>query len=341
MKIRIINAVIFTFLFGMLFSCEKENITNAYFDDHPDRQEKIKQEVKRVLASAENGWVMMVKPNLKTETHTPIVLKFDTLTNRVDVKTVYGMTDYNESYFRIATGTGTPQLSFTTGSIISTLYRMGSQASDITDHIFNIVDVKSDTLTIQSYRSGGTGTKEGGVIHKLFKRPDSWKWADDDILFDYRSPNFVVNLFGASPLGEMTLRYASDNSTIVTPWRFSSWPESTIFRIQTNDPFSFSRDASRGGFLPIYSFIITAINGGGLRPNATISPVLGHNAISLLPFPSDVTTNELSRSLGELLKTHYLVFKGQERTGRNIKMEFEAYNFKGETVVSASYNNRL
>lgn len=332
---RIIALLVFLGAISIFYSCKEEDCCIVNSLDRSNERTHLEMQMKNAFASSKNGWVMMVKPDLNTDTYTPIVLKFDTLTNRLYIKTVYGLTAESETYYRMEGS----QLSFATGSIMNTLYRMGSQASDLTDHVFNVLEVSTDTISIQSYRNGVFGSREGGVIHKLFKRPDSWKWADDEIHFDYASPSFQVNLTALSPIGQMTLKYVNDISERVTPWRFRTWSTQTIEAMRLNDPFSLRNNISGGGFRGIYPMIITAIDGGGLRPSENVTAILGHNAISLLPFVRSATTNEAPRALGMYLKTHYLVFKGQERINRSVKMEFEAYNKKGETIITALYNN--
>lgn len=331
---KILYSLLYLFLNVLLFSsCEKDNITNAYFEDNSGRQEKVAQEARKMLASAEKGWVMMVKTGLNADVYTPIVLRFDTLTNRVYVKTVYGVTADTESYFRITTGTGAPQLIFTTGSIMSTLYRIGVQASDITDHMYNIVGVSADTVAIQCYRSGKVYAKEGGVIYKMFKRPDSWTWADDPLQFDWTSPTFTQNVNAA--VGEMTFEYVNTGITETHPWRFWSWSDPTVYRIR--DPFSVSYNIGTGGFKPMNYFIVT----GGVTNNVNTTVTMGQNAISMYPIPYNTGTNQSVIALGTKIKTHYLVYKSETRSGNNVKMEFEAYDKDGKVIVKASYNNLL
>lgn len=322
-------------LLVLMYACEKDNISNAYFEGNQERQEKVAQEAKKVLGSSETGWVMMVKTGLSQDVYTPIVLNFDTLTNRVYITTVYGQTSTTEDYFSIKNGTGAPQLIFTTGSIMSTLYRIGTQASDITDHIYNIVDVSADTVAIQCYRSGKVYAKEGGVIYKLFKRPADWKWAESPIVFNWTSSDFTNNV--NSVVGEMKLEYMNDNTSLVTPWRFWSWSDPTIYRIR--DPFSTQYNIGTGGFTPMNYFIVTGITAPGITPTTNMTVTNGHNAISIYPIPYNTGTNQAVVALGKYLKTHYLILKNQSRVGNNVKMEFEAYDAKGKVVVKASYDN--
>lgn len=326
-----------------LAACEKDNITNTYFEENPDRMDATAQDLKRALASSPNGWVMMVKSSLSQDVYTPIVLKFDTVTNKVEVTTVYGITADTDSYFRIAKGTGSPQLIFTTGSIMSTLYRVGIQASDITDHIYNLVSVSADTVAIRGYRSGRVYTPEGGVIYKMFKRPDNWTWAESPIEFDWTSAEFRTNVNAI--VGEMRLEYLNNNTTLTTAWRFWSWSNPTIYRIR--DPFSVAWNVGTGGFTPMNYFIVTGITATGATTAANVTPATnmtitnGHNAISIFPIPYNTGTNQQVITLSSYLKTHYLIFKSQTRVGNNVKMEFEAYDGAGNVAVRAFYDNLL
>ncbi|MBL1410317.1 DUF4302 domain-containing protein [Sphingobacterium faecale] len=332
---KIIKFLVLSLMATVLYSCEKDNITNAYFEENPERMDKVAQDLKSKLASSPNGWVMMVKTSLSADVYTPIVLKFDTVKNKVDVTTVYGVTASTDSYFRIANGTGAPQLIFTTGSIMSTLYRVGVQASDITDHIYNVVSVSADTIAIRGYRSGAVYKPEGGVIFKMFKRPEDWKWAEKPITFDWTSTEFTNNV--NSVVGEMKLEYLNDNTTLTTPWRFWSWADPTVYRIR--DPFSIGYNIGTGGFTPMNYFIVTGITATGITPTTNMTVTNGHNAISMYPIPYNTGTNQSVVALGKYLKTHYLILKNQTRTGNKVKMEFEAYDKKGKVIVKATYDN--
>lgn len=332
---KIVKFLVISLMATVLYSCEKDNIANDYFDDNPERMDKVASELKKTLASAPDGWVMMVKTGLSTNVYTPIVLKFDTLKNKVDVTTVYGVTASTDSYFRIANGTGAPQLIFTTGSIMSTLYRVGAQASDITDHIYNVVSVSADTVAIRGYRSGAVYKPEGGVIFKMFKRPADWKWAEKPVVFDWTSSDFTNGV--NSVVGEMKLDYLNDNTTITTPWRFWSWNDPTVYR--SRDPFSTAVNIGTGGFTPMNYFIVTGVTAQGLTPTTNVTVTNGHNAISMYPFVYNAGTNQAVVALGKYLKTHYLILKSQTRTGNNVKMDFEAYDKNGKVIVKATYNN--
>lgn len=312
-------------------ACEKDNISNSYIEQHPERMEVIVDDLRKALASSENGWVMMVKTGLSDEVYTPIVLKFDTATNQVEVTTVYGLTSDTGDYFRITKGTGAPQLIFTTGSIMSTLYRVGVLASDITDHMYNVLSVSEEEIQIQPYRSGKVYEKEGGVVYRLFKRPADWKWAEKDIKFDWTSNDFKANV--NSVFGEMAIEYLTSNTTETFGWRFWSWTDPTIYRIR--DPFSIGYNIGTGGFLPMNYFIIT----GEVTNNVNTTVTMGHNAISMYPIPYNSGTNQAVVALGEKIKTHYLILKNEIRTGNNVKLEFEAYGKDGKIVLKAIYDN--
>jgi|GEM_PF-1009240 len=317
---------------SLLFTgCEKDNITNTYFEDNPERMDKVIADLKKTLVSSENGWVMMVKTSLSADVYTPIVLKFDTVTNRVNITTVYGITSDTEDYFKITKGTGSPQLIFTTGSIMTTLYRVGIQASSITDHIYNVRNVTADTIEIQPYRSGNVYTKEGGVIYKMFKRPADWKWVESPVTFDWTNADFTNNV--NSVVGQMKIDYLNTNTSATHEWRFWSWNDPTVYRIR--DPFSTAYNIGTGGFKPMNYFIVT----GGVTGNVNTTITMGHNAISIFPIPYNSGTNQSVVALATKLKTHYLILKNQIRSGNNVKMEFEAYDQVGKVVLKAQYDN--
>ncbi len=329
-----------------LAGCEKDNITNAYINQNPDRLDKVSHEFKEALASSPTGWVMMVKSSLSQDVYTPIVLKFDTLTNKVNVTTVYGVTASTDSFFRIANGTGSPQLIFTTGSIMSSLYRIGIQASDITDHIYNVVSVSPDTLAIRGYRSGRVYTPEGGVIYKMFKRPADWSWADAGIKFDMTSADFRANLDNVT--GELKVENLLSSTEKVLAFRLISLPANTNNSLRSYDPFSISRNIGTGGFAPMNYFYIEQYQKTPYLNTTTMvrsAPTQGHNAVSIYPFTSNGTnnanTNANATALKNRLETHYLIFKNQTRTGNNVKMEFEAYDQKGKVALRAFYDNLL
>ncbi|MFZ4862110.1 DUF4302 domain-containing protein [Sphingobacterium sp. Mn56C] len=294
--------------------------------------DKIIADLKKTMVSAEHGWVMMVKTGLNADVYTPIVLEFDTLSNKVHITTVYGVKDEVDDFFRITKGTGSPQLIFTTGSIMTTLYRIGTQASDITDHMYNVRSVSENEIEIQPYRSGKVYAKEGGEIYKLFKRPADWTWADSTQIFDWTNPEFTNNLDNVE--GEMTLEYLKTNTTVTKNWRFWSLPNPTIYRIR--DPFSVSYNIGTGGFKPMDYFRVT----GEVTNNVSTVVTNGYNAISFYPIPYNTSTNQAVIALGNTLKTHYLVFKNQTRNGRHVKLEFEAYDKDGKVIVKAFYDNK-
>jgi len=326
-------------VYFLLCSCEKDNITNNYIDDNPNRINKISTELKKLLVSSPNGWVMMVKSSLSEEVYTPIVMKFDTLTNTVRIKTVYGINNNNEDFFRIALGTGYPQLIFTTGSIMTTLYRVGIQASDITDHIYNVLKVSDDEIQIQPYRSGNVYTKEGGVIYKLFKRPIEWEWAEDELKFDWTNINTRNNIDNIT--GKMEIEYLDSETTLNTPWAFITLSNANTNAFRTRDPFSIAYNTGTGGFLPSTYFRVYRLIGVGNNVTSTsqITVTNGHNAISIYPIPYNTGTNQNVVYLASFLKTHYLIFKKEERINDNVKMEFEAYNREGKVIVKAFYDN--
>jgi len=333
--IKIILRILSIALFCL--GCEKDNISNSFIDENPERTGIVGEELKKVLVSSPDGWVMMVKSSLSEDVYTPIVLRFDTVKNIVKIKTVYGMTNSTDDFFRVAIGTGSPQLIFTTGSIMTTLYRVGIQASDITDHIYNVIKVSDDEIQLQPYRSGNVYAKEGGVIYKLFKRPVSWTWAEDDLKFDWTNTATTINVNAV--VGSMRLEYLDTGTSLTTSWRFWSWTDPTVFRIR--DPFAINWNIGTGGFLPSTYLVLTGLEGVGRgvtnSSNSTITN--GHNSLSFFPIPFNSSTNANVIAIANFLKTHYLIFKEEVRVGNNVKMEFEAYDKNGEVIIRAFYDN--
>lgn len=325
------------YLVGVVFvGCEKDNISNAFFEDNPERLNEVASDLRSKLASAENGWVMMVKTDLNSEVFTPVIMKFDTLKNLVHVKTVYGETADTESFFRISNGTGSPQLIFTTGSIMSSLYRIGIRGSDITDHIYNLVSASADTIAIRGYRSGGVYKPEGGVIFKMFKRPQEWKWADDTKYFDMTSAAFRVNVESvASTFKFEYVNNPNKNKTINSV--FTTVPAANVQNMRNGFIFALSRNIGAGGFKPTdyvnmrFPYLATTMDA---------APVVANNAMSFLPQVSGYTSNV--GNMNNFINTfnfHYLVCTNVTRTGSNVKMDFEAYDRKGNPIVKAFYDN--
>lgn len=335
LKIKYIILVIFSCC--ILISCEKDNITNTYFDENPNRMEEVSQDLRKAMVSSPNGWVMMVKTSLSPDVYTPVVLKFDTTSNEVNIRTVYGPTDIaKKDYFRIANGTGSPQLIFTTGSIMTSLYRVGAQASDVTDHIYNVIKVSSDTIEIQPYRSGNVYAKEGGVIYKLFKRPDNWIWAEDTNYFDFTNASFSTNILGVS--SSMKFEYVNTPSKNVS--FTSSFGNTAGFNLTTarnGFQFAIPRNIGTGGFGVLNYITMTfPFNNSSL----TGLPIIANNAISFLPGVSGFVANVTNlQNFCNTFKFHYLICKSVTRTGNNVKMEFEAYGKNGEVVIKAFYDN--
>lgn len=333
---KILKFIALGLLVSSIWSCEKDNITSPYFDNNLDRMDVVAQDLRKTLASSPTGWVMMVKTNLNSEVYTPVILKFDTVKNVVDVRTVYGETVDAPAYFRIANGTGSPQLTFTTGSIMSSLYRVGALASDISDHIYNVVSVSADTIAIRGYRSGVVYKPEGGVIYKLFKRPADWKWADNERYFDFTNPAFQTDVMGVS--SEIRFEYANNptkNKTINT--LFNAVAAANLQTMRNGFAFALSRNIGAGGFQPTnhvtFRFpYLTSIYDG--------APIVATNSLSFLPGLSGYTSNVTwLRNFVDTYNFHYLVCKQVVRTGNNVKMEFEAYDQKGKAIVKAFYNN--
>ncbi|WP_437922196.1 DUF4302 domain-containing protein [Sphingobacterium sp. LRF_L2] len=318
----------------LLLSCEKDTITRSVSEAEA-RQEQLIEDLKTALQSAENGWVMMVKSSLSEKIYTPVVMKFDTVKNKVDIVTVYGLTDTVDTYFNINTGTSYPLLTFTTGSIITSLYRLGAQASDLTDHIFKVLSVSADSIQLQCYRGGSIYSAEGGTSYTLFRRPEDWKWADNDRYFNldntsewtstFLNSSKRVTLSILDPQGVEQTKSMIYNNSITT---------TSLTTFRRSDPFA--KDASAQGFLPFYLFWMYFYKSNtGYQTAVTI----GHNALSFYPFTvtQNVSTSTNVRSLIEYFGTYYFVAKEVTKNGSQLTVEFVAYGSQGQELLSTSY----
>ena len=324
---------------GLLSSCEKDTITNSYFDDNPERTARLTQEFKQTIQNSKNGWVMMVKSSLSNNVYSPVVLKFDTVTNKVNITTVYGYTDPADSYFNISAGIGSPQITFTTGSVMTSFFRIGAMASDITDHVYNVVKVSADTLEIRGYRSGRVYTKEGGVIYKMFKRPDNWTWADADRYFDLTTATGRTGLVNRD--GDLVVKYADGSPGKTFLFRIGVWPDAQVVAYQARDPFV--TNISAKGFLPMYTPLVDYYEKVPGSTNTTLlrfTCMFGQNAFSFYPFTYNANTNQNVIAFKDKIKTHYLIAKEVRKNGTNVDIDFVAYDQKGNEAVTATYTLR-
>jgi len=254
----------------------------------------------------------------------------------VDIRTVYGETEDVESFFRVAIGTGAPQLIFTTGSIISSLYRVGITASDITDYIFNVIKVTNDEIQIQPYRSGNVYAKEGGVIYKLFKRPAEWKWVEEDKYFDFTDPTFRTNVIGATSSMKIEYLNAPDRD-ITFNSIFIDVAANLLTNMRRGFAFALSRNIGTGGFKPTDHIIFRAPY---LDVNYNLAPIVANNTISFFPGLGGYTSNvSWLRNFVNSYNFHYLICKSVVRVDDNVKMEFEAYDKEGKVIIKAFYDN--
>ncbi|MGN7783565.1 DUF4302 domain-containing protein [Niabella sp. 22666] len=334
--------IVYLFLGALLIiffnSCEKNNIAIS-LDEAKQRNIELVKTLKENLHSSERGWVMMVSSTLSKDVASPVVLKFDTLQNRVGITSTYGITDSVPTFFEISSGTGSPLLTFSTGSIISSFFRIGALASDITDHIFKVISVSSDTIKIQPYRSGRVYSKEGGVVYSLFKRPADWTWADAKRYFDMSSSEGRLDLSGRP--GDLTLKYKTGAPELKLRTTLNYYSDAQVIAFSTpiaRDPFV--GNISAKGFKTMYPFYVGYYE---LAPNFTNTtlivtiPMLGHNAISFYPFTYNANTNANVIALATKLKTHYLIAKSVEKNASGFKVDFVAYDKRGNEVVNAVF----
>ncbi|MBE9600955.1 DUF4302 domain-containing protein [Pedobacter sp. MC2016-24] len=325
-----------------LASCEKDVITNAAMDSKNRTVENTKA-LKNVLQNAPNGWVMMVKSSLSANAYTPIVMKFDTTKNIVDVKTVYGITDPNPSFFEIDSGTGSLLLTFSTSSIMTSLFRIGATASDVTDHIYKVMKISDDSIEIQGYRSGAVYKPEGGVTYKLFKRPANWDWANAAISLDFSNATWRNGIINRD--GTFEFEYMDGTPKLTLKVKLGVWSDASITSYRTRDPFV--TNVSAKGFLPMYPIVFDHTLPTSNTYNTTtdrLSPLIGHNAIAYYPFTFNAQTNANTIAFASKIKSQYLVLTGMTRSDATataaIDLNFVAYDKTGEIYLKAKYSLR-
>lgn len=332
-RIKIIVWGVLVLLFS---SCEKDHLTRSV-SDAEERQAALISDLKSGLQDAKDGWVMMVKSSLSEVAYTPIVMKFDTVKNTVAIRTVYGLSNAAPTYFEIGKGTAQPLLTFSTGSLISALYRIGAEGSDLTDHIFKVMNVSKDTVTLQCYRSGGVYQPEGGATYQLFRRPKGWKWADEYRYFDLDDTNKWQQNF-LNPTKEIALDIVDQNKTKTasTIWTNSAILSSLLTTFRRNDPFN--RDVSTKALQPFHVFWIYFRKENNSYQTAV---TVGHNALSFFPFSvnQNISTSTHVRYLADHLGTHYFVAKDVRLSGSQLDIDFVAYGKQGEEVLTTTYTS--
>nr|WP_199158378.1 hypothetical protein [Pedobacter sp. ASV2] len=161
---KILYKIIFLLsLTAIITSCKKEVILDG--SKATERSNSLEKELKTKLNSPD-GWILLITSSDKSvKTAMPFIMKFDTLSNKVSMKSVLG--DESESYFTISASTGMPLLTFSTKSLISGIYQKGG--TGITDYFFKVLKVSDDVIEIQSYRKGNVYKSEGGSVLKMIK----------------------------------------------------------------------------------------------------------------------------------------------------------------------------
>lgn len=319
----------------LIMGCEKDNMTidKAVIFTSVDAKEK---ELTHALASAPQGWVMMVKGTVSDSAYIPIVMKFDTATNIVRMKSPYGTQKNDGSTFLINRGASGVILNFSGGSTISALMRQGPTLSNITDYQFNVLSVTPDTITIQGIRSGGAFKPEGGAIFKLFKKPESWSWAEDNLKLDLRLP---ANKRFMNREARMSFKYMSTNRALDFSVTFFPFFDEHLEALQTFADV-FYVDLSARVFDPFYIcyMFTTEDNLPNTPPNPQEYPILiqGHNSISFRTFQGDAFT-EANGQFNNKYKFNYLVFNKVDIVGNNLSMEVAAYDKYGNDYIKGSF----
>lgn len=322
-------------LIGFTFArCEKDNIVieKEELFQSVDIKEKALNEA---LGSAPEGWVMMVKGTASEQAYFPIVMRFDTAKNTVRMRAPFGTQMHDVSTYLINRGTSGVILNFSGGSVVSGLMRKGSQYADITDYQFNVIKATSDTITIQGVRSGAAYKPEGGVVYKMFKKPEGWTWADDELKIDFRRQEDVpiANRYARLNLKNhqtndslffivrFVLNYNQDSWKVVDP--FFTDPSSRVF-----DPyFIFSMN--------VYEAASSSATSGVLT---TYAPFQVHNGFAIFSFAGNATTITTNPTFNTKYKFNHLLYNKVTRVGDNVVIDVVAYDKQGKELVTGQYH---
>lgn len=325
-------------------SCEKDNITTNT-EELVAKGNQTETDLKQALSKSPNGWVMMVKSTLADSAYIPIVMQFDTAKNMVKMRSIYGTAVNNKSTYLISKGPNAVLLNFSGGSIISSLMRMARTYSDVTDYMFKVLSVSPDAIKIQGIKSGGRYLEEGGQIYTLFKRPDSWKWADDALLLDMKTTEAKANVNLVN--GILTLNYIPTSKKVNLDLRINTDYYAQVLGSYQNLADPFYTNSSANVFDKFYLFLTTTRNnnsGNILERNTEIYNYFvtrqGHNAFFYIPFydPSAFTALNTG-NFAKSIKTPYLVINEVIRSGSNVTIKLASYDKIGKDYISAEYRN--
>lgn len=326
MRVFIVSLLFFI----LLISCEKDSISYDLSESF-DRATEFRADLRNYLHDPEQGWVMMLESNQNSQIGIPLVLKFDTLKNTVAMISPYGFTDASTLHFTHSTGTGSEILTFSTSSLVTSFFRLGLAASDITDHIFKVMSLSSDTITLQGYRSGGVYSPEGGKIFKLFKRPAQWTWADDDVYFDL---NTVAGRFPYFNKVSRLRVYQGADLHADLSILLQTLGAADINLIRSYHPFT---NISARGFQPIYPFFFNFLENFPNPMNSTLAviPNAGYNALSFYYYPTFTQTGVNIINLRNRLGTYYLIVESVEEVDNQIHVQLLSYNLEGNVILTA------
>ncbi|MCA5004301.1 DUF4302 domain-containing protein [Sphingobacterium bovistauri] len=317
-----------------LVSCEKDEM-QIKKEDIFASVDKKELDLKEALGATPEGWVMMVKGTASRNAYFPIIMKFDTAKNLVSMVSPFGIQANNKSTYLINRGASGVVLNFSGGSAISALMRRGAYLSDITDYQFNVLDVKSDTLTIQGIRSGPSYAKEGGVIYKLFKKPVTWNW-DGPLELDFRQ---TTNHVYINKWSRVNLKnHLSGDSLFVllninpNSYNQASWSVTDAFL----------SDASSRVFDPHFlmngTWMEAATSSATAGLNTTVYGFTqGYNSLTVFQTWGSNTLNVNNPLFNTKYGFSYLVYNKVTKSGNNALIELEAYDKQGKPIVSGVY----
>lgn len=279
----------------LMASCKKETLLDG--SKSIERSNALEKELKTQLNDAKDGWILFVttlNPDVKTAT--PIIMKFDTVSNKVSMTSMYGK-DAEPSYFNISAATGMPLLTFSTGSTLSGIYEIGN--TDVTDYFFKVLKLAKDTIEIQSYRKGTGSASEGGAVFKMIRNNNpswikEWQTETGKLISQTR-------FFGYYLTAEMT--YASGEPFTPLRMAFLNQPAGNIAFFKASYPTVVNNKQ-----IEAISFSYFPLVGAAVQPLS----FLGYNSLfyeSTTGFSPATLFNTGPATIMKLFKTNYFFIR--------------------------------
>lgn len=261
------------------------------------RQNELNDKILKQLGDAPLGWIMYI-PSMDTAliTATPVIIKFDIAKGTFTTQSPFPASASSvPSLFELSSATGSPLLSFASGSVFSSFYESGN----INDYYFKVLSAGVDTIAVQPYRKGNIYASEGGIPMKLVKLKAPITWFDSPVNLPAL---FIANdaPFYNSATNTLKLTYKNGYVPPAINMEFSGSSAGNMNFFRTYLPFC--RDL---GMYPVELYVNSDYNNGGLYycgNNALYNHI--DNGVS----PVELFVNP-PRKFMRALKTDYLLVR--------------------------------